>query len=71
MIIMGGFDSQNLSETWVWTGSDWLQLAPQFPPHGRLSLGLAYDESSYQLIMFGGQNAHLLFNGTWRLAKER
>jgi len=35
-----------------------------------VSLGLAYDEASQQLIMFGGQNATTLFNGTWKLTKR-
>jgi hypothetical protein len=55
-----------LGETWEWTGTDWVQLSPVNSPSARAEVGMAYDFTSGQTIMFGGQisNGNLV-NGTW------
>ncbi len=63
-----GFNPPRLNDTWVWTGSNWLQQHPATVPTARTRAALAYDAASGQLILFGGDSAtgmSAAMNDTW------
>ena len=43
--------------TWVWTGTDWIELHPQHRPPGRFGHGMAYHGASGKVLLFGGVGA--------------
>ena len=43
-----------LAETWSWTGTDWMRLAPVHSPPGRLGASLVWDPDGKQMVLFGG-----------------
>ncbi len=47
----GGF---SYSDTWGWNGSAWTNLNPSTNPGGISDAPMAYDDSSSQLILYGG-----------------
>jgi len=59
-------------ETWTWTGSRWIQLAPINHPLARSAHGMAYDSNRSRVVLFGGRRAATvqqgpisLLNDTW------
>jgi len=57
-----------VGQTWSWTGTDWVELAPNISPPAREGVGMAYDPISKQTLMFGGLIANgPLTNETWQL----
>lgn len=55
-----------LNETWVWTGSNWVQQHPATTPIARTNASMVYDNVTQQLILFGGQDGyHQILNDTW------
>jgi hypothetical protein len=63
-----GFNFLALNDTWVWTGSNWLQQHPATVPPARTGAALAYDAASGQLVLFGGDSAtgmSAAMNDTW------
>jgi hypothetical protein len=55
----------DLNDTWIWTGSNWVQQHPATVPTARTQASLAYDGASGQLVLFGGQDATGYVNDTW------
>jgi len=55
------------NETWTWDGRTWTEQHPAASPPPRSWPGLAYDESTRQLILFGGSsaNTNVTYNDTW------
>lgn len=53
------------SQTWSWTGSNWVMLRPAHIPPARHNAGLVYDAASHALIMFGGYGGGYL-GDTWQ-----
>ena len=43
-----------LAETWNWTGSDWVRMAPAHSPPARMQANLLWDPDRKELILFGG-----------------
>jgi hypothetical protein len=67
VVFGGGVGGVDQDQTWTWTGTDWTQLStPKFPP-ARESMGMAYDATSGQLLVFGGLAGNMLFHDTWKL----
>src|SRR5712692_4130014 len=63
-----GFNTPDLNDTWIWTGSNWVQQHPAAVPTARTQAGLAYDGVSGQLVLFGGKDATgygVTVNDTW------
>jgi hypothetical protein len=53
--LYGGFDGNFYQLTmWQWTGSDWTQLVPAMVPYARSSAAVATNNSTGQVVMFGG-----------------
>ena len=58
----------DLNDTWIWTGSNWVQQHPATVPTAGNQASLAYDGASGQLVLFGGQDATgygVTLNDTW------
>ena len=55
------------NETWSWSGDTWTRLHPtaNMPPLG--AAPMAYDQSTRQLLLFGGSSAdsNVTYNDTW------
>ena len=49
-----GFNSGNLSETWIWDGTNWTQKLPAASPPARDSAGMVFDAARGQVVLFGG-----------------
>jgi len=57
LILFGGSEgstSNDLGDTWTWTGSAWQQLNPAASPPARQSAAVADDAATGQLLLFGG-----------------
>ena len=52
----GGYGTGLLQDTWAWDGTDWTQLSPAHSPSPRRDMGMAYDGSRGQVVLFGGLN---------------
>jgi len=71
LILFGGASgltnqSPFYGDTWGWTGTTWTLHGPTTSPPSRTGARLAYDSSTRQLILFGGQtNAAVNLNDTW------
>ena len=61
LILFGGSTQFNggpmKSNTWAWNGSSWSKLAPKTSPPSLAASALAWDSSSDQLILFGGDSS--------------
>lgn len=67
VILFGGVD--NYTNTWIWTGSQWVLAAPAMSPPGRVDAAGAYDPQTKQVLLFGGRHAPVTsgpsLNDTW------
>ena len=59
-----------LDDTWVWSGTDWVQQFPIASPPARSGASMAYDATTGALVLFGGISATPLYryftdNDTW------
>jgi uncharacterized protein (TIGR03437 family) len=67
MVMFGGFTcgsdcntdnaAHNLSDTWLWDGSNWAEQFPQTSPSARSATAMAYDSAHDQVVLFGGSVA--------------
>lgn len=60
IVLFGGYG--NLSDTWIWDGSNWIQANPAQKPSARWAPAMAYDESHAQIVLFGGY----AYSGDWQ-----
>lgn len=61
----GSSDQTVLSDTWIWNGSNWVQLNIQGPP-ARGGHKLSYDTSRDRVVLFGGFGSQgQLLRDTW------
>lgn len=71
-LLFGGQDTAGnlLNQTWTLTVSGttgtWAQLTPNNSPSNRMGAMAAYDTSSSQMILFGGQDSKNLLGDTWQ-----
>src|SRR5260370_30579607 len=70
LVLFGGGSCSGtcqLSDTWVWTGSDWEQLSPPTSPSARAGASMAFDPATGQLLLFGGDSCSLtcFLSDTW------
>jgi hypothetical protein len=68
IVLFGGEDlssDRNLSDTWIWNGSDWIQQTPAHSPSARSGQAMAYEASSRQVVLFGGLAGRIILGDTW------
>jgi hypothetical protein len=72
VVLFGGqlIGGQVNADTWVWDGTNWLQVFPQANPSGRTGASMVYDATREQVVLFGGFNftqfgALNFLNDTW------
>jgi hypothetical protein len=68
---IGGLVPPPLNDTWVWTGSNWIQQHPSTSPLPVLLPSLVYDAAQQNLLLFGGLYANTTpmrkeLNDTWQ-----
>jgi len=65
IVLFGGFPGFGpdgaLNDTWAWDGTNWTQLQPTTSPSPRVEFGMAYDDVSKKIVVFGGRDT---LNGT-------
>ncbi len=68
IILFGGWNNGNsLNDTWAFdiTTSTWTELSPAVSPSARYGASIAFDPSSGQIILFGGENNGTFLDDTW------
>jgi hypothetical protein len=63
VVLFDGFSASNY-HTETWTGSNGVQLQTAKTLPARMSLGMAYDAASHQLLIFGEVEGSPIFNYT-------
>ncbi|MCG3195269.1 MAG: hypothetical protein DIJKHBIC_04546 [Thermoanaerobaculia bacterium] len=64
----GGNGMWALDDTWVWNGSNWIQMSPSTKPQARFGHGMAFDglTSTKGVALYGGVNsAAQYFDDVW------
>jgi hypothetical protein len=56
VVCFGGRALGQLSDTWEWDGSNWIQRSPATVPSPRLEHAMAYDAGRQRVVMFGGRD---------------
>ncbi len=60
VIVQGGFDGTGLSDqTWEWDGTSWTMHDGSVRPYDDIYPGVAFDENTDSMIMFGGADTGL------------
>lgn len=56
-----------LSDTWVWDGTNWMQLNPTTSPPRRTQAEMAFDAVRREVVLFGGYNGNegTRYTDTW------
>src|SRR5262249_27759336 len=58
--------SIRLSDTWEWTGNNWLQKTAASSPSARSDAAVAYDALRGRIVLFGGEASPSVYLGdTW------
>lgn len=57
-----------LNETWLWQPNSWTSLSSSNPPSPRYGHAMVTDESTNEIILFGGRTADGLSGETWALS---
>lgn len=72
VILFGGNGPSGISsDTWEWSGGDWVRLSPATTPPARYGHRMVYDSVRQEIVMFGGyRNGELgdtwvFKNGNW------
>lgn len=71
LLLFGGISGSSgnlLSDTWKFdmTSNTWTQFTPTNSPAARAGAMMAYDTSSSQIILFGGENNSNILSDTWK-----
>ena len=70
LVLFGGANDEGLNilgDTWTWNGTTWTQQTTVASPEARFSAAMAYDPSSGQVVLFGGESNTDLLGDTWAL----
>lgn len=54
-----------LGDTWTWDGTTWTKHSPATRPPDRCCMGMAYDITRAQTVLFGGLDYPLYLADTW------
>ena len=69
VVLFGGYNAignGDVSDTWVWDGTNWTQKSPASSPSPRLGHVMAYDATRGQVVLFGGSDHNnVQYNNTW------
>lgn len=62
LVMFGGVNVFAMTnETWVFDGTNWVQLTTTTAPLGRLGASLAYAPFVNEVVLFGGANGNMGF----------
>jgi hypothetical protein len=66
IVLFGGYDGTAYrNDTWIFNGSDWVQLNPPVSPSPRTASGMAFDKRIGKMVMFGGFDGSQYLGDTW------
>ena len=72
VVLFGGLNNNGngtslLGDTWTWNGTTWTPQTPATSPQARFYATMAYDPSSGQVVLFGGEtvNSDFYVGDTW------
>jgi hypothetical protein len=67
VVLFGGIaGNQVLDDTWIWSGSTWVQTQTPYQPGQRYSSAMAVEPYLGGLILFGGiREDNVFLNQTW------
>jgi cysteine-rich repeat protein len=62
----GSVGTKALNDTWVWDGTNWIDVTPTNSPDPRSAAAMAYDPARHRIVLFGGFIYPLgWLNDTW------
>lgn len=67
-LLFGGYVGGNqirLNDTWIWDGSNWSTVDTRHLPAPRSGGGMAYDQATQRIVMFGGDGVGISLGDTW------
>ena len=70
-VLFGGFSQfaeSDMSDTWAWNGTNWIQLTPLHNPAARDTYSMVYDPAHSEIMLFGGavpSSSNFYANDTW------
>lgn len=67
IILLGGYGSGFLDDTWVFDGVGWRELILTVRPLARHSHAMCFDAATGAIIIFGGDGNQGLLDDTWLL----
>jgi hypothetical protein len=62
---MAGTPAAYSNQTWIWNGTNWVQMHPAVSPPARYGHAMAYDAATKQVVLFGGYGNFAESNDTW------
>jgi Galactose oxidase, central domain len=62
---MAGVTAEYSNQTWIWNGTNWVQMHPAVSPPARYGHAMAYDAATKQVVLFGGYGDFAESNDTW------
>jgi hypothetical protein len=68
LVLFGGESGiTNFDDTWVWTGSDWIEQTPSTSPAAQFGATMGNDPATSQLVLFGSVDprTNTLLGETW------
>jgi hypothetical protein len=67
-LLFGGFvggSQVRLNDTWIWDGNNWSTVDTIHLPAPRSGGGMAYDQATQRIVMFGGDGVSASLGDTW------
>lgn len=66
IVLFGGFDGTSyLNDTWIFNGTDWMQIDTADAPPVRSAAGMTFDRTMQKMVLFGGYNGNQYLGDTW------
>ena len=68
VVLFGGYSDSGsgyLNDTWTWNGSTWTQQTPTSSPPVEYGSAMAFDSSTGNVVLFGGEGDGVANNDTW------
>lgn len=70
VVLFGGYPKDPvvpavLDDTWLWTGTDWVEQFPETSPSPRYRAEMAFDPLRGRVVLFGGRNTQQALDDTW------
>jgi hypothetical protein len=62
---MAGTPAVYSNQTWIWNGTNWVEMHPAVSPPARYGHAMAYDAATKQVVLFGGYGDFAESNDTW------